>query len=67
MIRSLIELFAFAFLITSTIVLWAAFLFAILHGDAATIYINLSGERNAEIILCILGTTAAMLTTQLLT
>jgi hypothetical protein len=61
-IRSSIELFAFAFLITSTIVLWVAFLTAVLHGDSVMLYTNLSGERNTEIALCIVGTTASMIT-----
>jgi len=61
-IRSLTELFAFAFLLTSTVVLWYAFAVAVLNGDAVTIYTNLSGERNTEILFCIAGVIASVLT-----
>lgn len=59
--RRVVELFAFAFLIGSAITMWVAFLFAVVHGDSVTLLVNYSGERNAEIALCIVGTTACMI------
>lgn len=62
MIRSLTELFAFAFLIASTVTLWYVYAVAVMNGDAVIIYTNFSGERNIEIVYCILGTVAVLWT-----
>jgi hypothetical protein len=54
-----IELFAFAFLVGSTLALWYLFIYAVLNGDTATVYTNLSGERNIELLLCAGGMVAS--------
>lgn len=61
-IRSLSELFAFAFLIASTVTLWYVFAVAVMNGDALIIYTNFSGERDIEIVYCLVGTVATLWT-----
>lgn len=54
-----IELFAFVFLISSTLALWYIFIYAVLNGDMVTVYTNLSGERDLELLLCAGGMVAS--------